>query len=97
LASGGANIQLRRKWVRKFVLLWSNAFFPFALNLNRTPHTVSPNCSRKSFFAKLGGLLAAAWVVPSFFAKSGSGAAAAPSPVSLRPEQRAVSRKEGSY
>ncbi len=57
-------------------------------------HTVSPNCSRKSFLAKLGGLLAVGGLVPALFGKS------APAPVApavkLRVEPRAVPRAEGS-
>jgi hypothetical protein len=68
----------------------------FDPNLNRT-HTVSPHCSRKSFFVKLGGLLAAVGIAPALFAKSAGAPTTAASPVALRPEQRAVSRKEGSY
>jgi hypothetical protein len=68
------------------------------MNLNRT-HTVSPNCSRKSFFAKLGGMLVGMGVVPSLLAKVGAPAARPETavPVTVRSEQRAVSRKEGSY
>jgi hypothetical protein len=69
----------------------------FGRGLNR--HTlVSPNCSRKSFFAKLGGLLVAAGIVPKIFAKS-ERASAAPStsPVSLRSEPRAVVRQDGTF
>jgi hypothetical protein len=44
--------------------------------------------------AKLGGIIAAAGFVPALFGRSA--AAAAPAPVALRPETRAVSRKEGS-
>ena len=69
------------------------------MNLNRT-HTVSPHCSRKSFFAKLGGLLVGMGIVPSLLAKMGAPVApreASAPAVEVRPEQRAVSRKEGSY
>ncbi len=68
------------------------------MNLNRT-HTVSPHCSRKSFFAKLGGMLVGMGIVPSLMAKFGAPAVRSetvPS-VAVRSEQRAVSRKEGSY
>jgi len=67
-------------------------------NLKST-HTVSPHCSRKSFFAKLGGLFVGLGVVPSLIAKIGAPSAAAEAsvPVSVRVEPRAVSRKEGSY
>jgi hypothetical protein len=59
---------------------------------------VSPNCSRKSFIAKLGGLIAGAWAVPALFAKSGSAPAnPAASPVEVRPDQRAIARKAGSF
>ena len=65
--------------------------------MNRT-HTVSPHCSRKSFFAKLGGMLAAVGIVPALVAKIGGRPAnPAAAPVKLRPEPRAVSRQEGSY
>jgi hypothetical protein len=56
---------------------------------------VIPHCSRRSFFAKLGGLLAAVGIVPALLAKSGTVAATAQVP--LRTEPRAVPRKEGSY
>ena len=63
-------------------------------------HTVIPNCSRKSFFAKLGGLIAAAGILPKVFARSDKGAKAPEAPaavaVKLRPEQRAVARDENS-
>ena len=69
----------------------------FVPNLNRM-HTVSPTSSRKTFIAKLGGLLAAVWVAPALFARSGAGSAGQPvASVTLRPEPRAVSRKAGSY
>jgi hypothetical protein len=62
-------------------------------------HTVSPHCSRKSFFAKLGGMLVGLGIVPSLLAKIGTPAARSETvaPVAVRSEQRAVSRKEGSY
>ena len=64
--------------------------------MNRT-HTVSPHCSRKSFFAKLGGMVAAVGLVPGLMTKLGANPAApAAAPVTLRPETRAVARKEGS-
>lgn len=64
---------------------------------NRT-HTVSPNCSRKSFFAKLGGLVAAIGILPKVLAKPETRAATpdVPASVNLRPEQRAVARQDGS-
>jgi hypothetical protein len=66
---------------------------------------VSPHCSRKSFFVKLGGLLAvslsnrlaAVGIAPALLAKSAAAPTAVASPVALRPEQRAVAREEGSY
>lgn len=64
----------------------------------RTTHTVSPHCSRKTFFAKLGGLIATVGILPPLLAKSEKGAAApALPPIALRPEQRAIARKEGSF
>ncbi len=58
---------------------------------------VSPHLSRKSFFAKLGGLIAAVGILPKVFAKSESGAVAPEAPaIALKPEPRAVARKEGS-
>jgi hypothetical protein len=57
---------------------------------------VSPSCSRKSFFVKLGGLLAAVGIAPALFAKSAVAATIAAPPVVIRPDQRAVPRKEGS-
>lgn len=59
---------------------------------------MSPNCSRKSFFAKLGGLMAAVGLAPRLLAKP-EGSAKAPVPVAtvnLRPESRAVPREAGS-
>jgi hypothetical protein len=45
----------------------------------------------------LGALIAAVGVLPKVFAKSESGAAAPAAPaLALRPETRAVARKEGS-
>ena len=67
-------------------------FFGLTLNLK---HTVSSAGSRQSFFAKLGGMIAAVWVVPALFAKAGSAPAIAT--VALRPEQRAIARQAGSY
>jgi hypothetical protein len=65
--------------------------------LNRTA-PVSPNCSRKSFFAKLGGLLAATGLVPALLAKNTSAPARpAAASVTLRPEQRAIARQDGSF
>jgi hypothetical protein len=61
--------------------------------LNRT-HTVSSPCSRKSFFAKLGGMFAVAGLAPALLARSTP--PAKPVAVVLRPESRAVPRKEGS-
>jgi hypothetical protein len=61
---------------------------------------VIPNCSRKSFFAKLGGFIAAIGILPKAFAKSEKGAVAPAAPdltaLNLRPEQRAVARREHS-
>ena len=60
--------------------------------------TVSPTCSRKSFFAKLGGLFVAAGLVPVLSEKTGRASAAdsAAAPVTLRPEIRAVPRSTES-
>ncbi len=60
--------------------------------------TVSPTCSRKSFFAKLGGLFVATGLVPLLSAKSvrASSADSPPAPVTLRPETRAVPRSTES-
>ena len=69
---------------------------PFVAAPRSTP-TVSPHCSRKSFFAKLGGAIAAAGILPKVLAKSDKGAAAPAAPaLTLRPEQRAVARKAES-
>lgn len=64
----------------------------------RSTHTVSPNCSRKSFFAKLGGLMAAVGLAPRLLAKPETAARAAvpAATVNLRPESRAVPRQAGS-
>ena len=60
--------------------------------------TVSPTCSRKSFFAKIGGLIVATGFVSLLSAKSDRSASAsvATAPVKLRPETRAVPRQTGS-
>lgn len=77
-------------------------YFPqpatFSGRFPKRTHTVSPNCSRKSFFAKLGGLVAAVGILPKVLAKPETRAAAPelPASVTLRPEQRAVARQEGS-
>lgn len=92
---GKNSVRSRSFW--KFCFTLVGRLLCFEANLNRT-HTVSPHYSRKSFLAKLGGLLAVVGVVPSLFAKSDattSGATA--TPVTLRREQRAVAREEGSY
>jgi hypothetical protein len=62
---------------------------------------VSHDPSRKQFFAKLLGLIAAAGVAPKLLARSSSTPAAesvrsAPMPFQLRPEARAVSRRADS-
>ena len=58
--------------------------------------TVSSACSRKSFFAKLGGLLAAAGLAPGLLGKLNAAPTRAPAatPVNLRPEPRAVPRRD---
>ncbi len=59
---------------------------------------VSPTCSRKAFFAKIGGLIAATGFVSVLSANSNSAstAAATATRVNLRPETRAVPRQTGS-
>ena len=61
--------------------------------MNRT-HTENPACSRKSFFAKLGGTMAAVGLAPVLFAKSTPAAKTAP--VTVQPETRAVPRQSGN-
>jgi len=61
--------------------------------LNRT-HTVSSSCSRKSFFAKLGGAIAALGLAPALFSRSAANTKTAP--VAVRPEARAVPRQSGT-
>ena len=60
---------------------------------------MNPNCSRKSFFAKLGGLVAAVGILPKVLAKTEARAVAptVPTEIALRPEQRAVPRQEGTF
>jgi len=70
----------------------------FGRGLNRqTP--VSSDCSRKSFLARLGGLILAAGFFPRAWARTAT--ASSPddgkTPVALRPEQRAVARRDGSF
>jgi hypothetical protein len=79
--------------VRKFCFTLVKRLTSLGWILNRT-HTVSPTVSRKSFLAKLGGLLALGGLVPALFGKAVVAPVAAP--VSLRVEPRAVPRKEGS-
>jgi hypothetical protein len=83
---------------RKFCFTLWESLLCCETSLNRT-HTVSPNCSRKSFLAKLGGMIAGIGFIPGFLAKIGTKGATEPviATVKLQPEQRAVSRKEGSY
>jgi hypothetical protein len=78
--------------VENMFYIGGTASFPSG-DLNRT-HTVSSPCSRKSFFAKLGGAFATFGLVPALFARST--AAAKPISVVLRPESRAIARKEGT-
>lgn len=61
-------------------------------------HPVSPTCSRKTFFARLGGLLAATGLGSLLATKSDrqTTSLAASAPVNLRPETRAVPRQAGS-
>jgi len=91
-----ANNLFSRKSRGNFVLQHSRRFFWCCFPPR---FVVSPNCSRKTFFLKLGGLVAAAGVRPKMFApfRSAPSLAAADSPpVALRPEPRAVARREGS-
>lgn len=83
--------------VRKFCFTLVGRLLSFEGKLNRT-HTVSPHCSRKSFLGRLGGLLAAFGLAPTLVARMGAGSIRPPAaPAALRPEPRAVSRKEGSF
>jgi len=84
-------------WVGLEILFYIVSAASFGRGLNR--HTlVSPNCSRKSFFAKIGGLLLATGLVPKIFAKSERGATAPAAPsVPLRSEPRAVARMDGTF
>jgi hypothetical protein len=90
-------------WHEKFVeadallefLFYNPTSATFSDLFPRTTHTVSPHCSRKSFFAKLGGLIAATGLLPKALANSDTNASAPAAPAfQLRPEQRAVARKE---
>jgi len=59
---------------------------------------VSQNCSRKSFFAKLAGLIAAAGLLPKALASSEPKAAAPAEPkLQLRTDERSVARQEGTF
>lgn len=84
-----------------FVLHCRNGFIPFRGILNRT-HTspnITPGVSRKSFLTRLGGLLVGIGFVPSLFAKARAAAPAAVAvdPALIRPESRAIPRRDGSY
>lgn len=70
----------------------------FRLRIRMETHTVSPTCSRKTFFARLGGLLAATGLGSLLAAKSDRPTTSplAAAPVNLRPETRAVPRRAGS-
>jgi hypothetical protein len=73
----------------------------FATTPNRSSTIVSQSVSRKSFFARLCGLIAAGGIAPRIFAKWGDGAPATAgttesSSVTVRPEPRAVPRADGS-
>lgn len=75
-------------------------FFDGDSNYLRRP--VSHDPSRKQFFAKLLGTAAALSVAPQLMAKSSgtataaAGAPAPASPLSIRPDVRAVARRDGS-
>ena len=82
--------------IGNFVLHRLNWFFCWWFEPKHPP--VSSDLPRKAFFAKLGGLIMAAAVVPKLFARSGSptpATAPASVPFQLRPETRAVARQEG--
>jgi hypothetical protein len=58
---------------------------------------VNPHCSRKSFLARLAGLVAATGLAPRLFARAAPQQATLPTDLSraftLRPEPRAVPRR----
>lgn len=58
--------------------------------------TVSPTCSRKTFLAKLGGLMAATGLGSLLATKAERSATASATAVNLRPETRAVPRQADS-
>jgi len=60
---------------------------------------VTQTYSRKSFFGKIAGLIAAVGIAPRLFARKAestgrSPASSSPAPFTLRPDQRAVARRE---
>jgi hypothetical protein len=69
----------------------------FSIN---TSSPVSPRQTRKTFLAKLAGLVASVGIAPRIFGKSQVAAAEAPVanevPFTLRPEKRAVARSSES-
>ena len=66
----------------------------FGAHFNRT-HTLSPQSSRRTFFGKLAGLLAAVGIAPSLAIRAGDSRRPATS-IALRAETRAVPRKDGT-
>jgi hypothetical protein len=76
-------------------------YFPSAAYFGHGFHLTSPvssTSSRKSFLAKIGGLVAATGLLPGSVVKTGAAAAVATSakPVQVRTETRAVARGSGN-
>jgi hypothetical protein len=88
-------VRLKKKTDSKFWFTIQSSRPSLHFDFNFLRRTVSTQHSRKSFFAKFLGLLAAAGIAPKLLAKSPSPAAApvsASAPFKLRTETRAVAR-----
>jgi len=84
--------------LRNFSLHWNSRLLRWALIFAEHQRTVSHDPTRKHFFAKLIGLIAAAGLAPRLLAQSQPSQASpvAPAQIELRPESRAVARRADS-
>jgi hypothetical protein len=83
---------------RNFSLHWNSRLLRWALIFAEHQRPVSHDPTRKHFFAKLIGLIAAAGLAPRLLAQSQASRPrpVAPAQIELRPESRAVARRADS-
>jgi hypothetical protein len=83
---------------RNFSLHWNSRLLRWALIFAEHQRPVSHDPTRKHFFAKLIGLIAAAGLAPRLLAQSQASRArpVTPPQIELRPESRAVARRADS-